>query len=153
MTARGEANAREASAAPEGRRLMISERMNAPLSAPRDQTGAWVAAGVIDDEGDATVTPQVTQQDGGRAVIEATHVLTSRDDPAQRLELESRTTVRPIPPPPPNRRVLAEGTWRLVRATKAYASLRAGGRMYGTLTDRVSEGRREITFVLDGSAE
>jgi hypothetical protein len=48
---------------------------------------------------------------------------------------------------------MVEGTWRLVVATKAYANLRARGRMYGTLTDRVSEGRREITFVRDGSAE
>jgi hypothetical protein len=160
MTAPDEADAADTSAASEGQRLVISQRMEADLNAegqPTEQfTGSWVAAGVIDDEGTATITQaQVTPRPGGKALVEAMHVLTSRDDPAQTLELESRTFLRPFPPPPPNRRVMLEGTWRLVAATEEDANLRARGRLYATLTDRVvgNTRRREITLVRDGSAD
>jgi hypothetical protein len=160
MTAPDELDVAEASAASEGQRLMISQRMEADLDAagrPTELfTGRWVAAGAIDDEGTATITQtQVTQQPSGTALVVATHVLASRVDPTQTLELESRTTLRPFPPQEPNRRVLVEGTWRLVEATKDYANLRARGRLFATITDReVDENQeiREITLVRDGSA-
>jgi hypothetical protein len=158
MTPLGAADAAQASGASEDQRLMISQRMQAPRTGgPTDQTGPWVAAGAIDDEGTATITQsQITPQSDGTALVEATHLLTSRD-PAQRLELESRTRLRPFPPPPPNRRVMVEGTWRLVSATGAYANLRANGRLYATITDSVIDGTepmeiRKITLVRDGSA-
>jgi hypothetical protein len=155
MTASGEPDAPDTSAASEGQRLMISQRMEAELDAAGRTTelftGPWVAAGAIDDEGTATITQtEVTSQDG-TALVEATHVLTSQ---AGTLKLESRATLRPFPPPPPNRRVLVEGTWRLVEGTNAYANLRARGRLYATITDRAvgNTRRREITLVRDGSA-
>jgi hypothetical protein len=159
MTAPGETEAPNASAATEDQRLMISQRMEAPLNAagqPTDLfTGPWVAAGAINDEGTATITQtQVTPQPGGKARVLATHVLTSLGNPAQTLKLESRTTLRPFPPPPPKRRVLVEGTWRLVEATEAYANLHANGRLFATITDRGTGSNRvrEITLVRDGSA-
>jgi hypothetical protein len=133
---------------------MISQRMQAPPG--QKQKGSWVAAGVIDDEGTAEITKlQVTGQPGGKALVIATHVLASGDDPEQMIELDSRSWLRPYPPPEPKHRVLVEGTWKLVAGTKAYANLRARGRMYATVTDRVvgDHTEREITLVRDGSAE
>jgi hypothetical protein len=159
MTASDEAEALFTSAASQDQRLlMISQRMDAPLDPdgrPTDDfTGSWVAAGAIDDEGSARITQAVvTQQDGGTATIEATHVLTGRGDPARTLTLKTSTTLRPIPPPQPNRRVLVEGRWELVEATGAFAGLHADGKLYATITDReVGENReiREITLVRDG---
>jgi hypothetical protein len=158
MTSLGSADAAPASGASEDQRLMISQRMQAPRTGgPTNQTGSWVAAGAIDDTGTATITQaQITPQSDGTALVATTHLLTSRDDPAQMLELESRARMRPFPPPPPNRRVMLEGTCRLVSATRAYANLRANGRLYATITDRVIDDPepieiREITLVRDGS--
>jgi hypothetical protein len=134
--------------------LMISQRMRGRGTS---QSGTWVAAGAIDDEGTATIPQtQITPQEDGTALIVATHVLVSADDPDQMIELRSRSTLQPFPPPEPQHRVLVEGTWRLTSGTKAYADLRARGKVYATITDRVDEqGRedREVTMVRDGSAE
>lgn len=134
--------------------LMISQRMRGRGT---DQTGTWVAAGAIDDEGEARITQiQITPHpEDGTALIEATHVLVSADDPDQMIELRSRNTLQPFPPLEPQHRVLTEGPWRLASGTKAYANLRARGRMYATVTDRVDDQGvvdREVTLVRDGSA-
>jgi hypothetical protein len=67
--------------------LMISQRMRGPGTA---QSGTWVAAGAIDDEGTARITQiQSTPQSDGTTLIEATHVLVSGDDQDQMIELRS----------------------------------------------------------------
>jgi hypothetical protein len=132
--------------------LMISQRMRGRGT---DQTGTWVAAGAIDDEGTARITQiQSTDQDDGTLLIEATHLLVSDADEEQMIELRSETILQPFPPPPPQKRVLVEGPWRLISGTKRYANLRARGRLYATITDRAvgNTRRREITLVRDGSA-
>jgi uncharacterized lipoprotein YmbA len=144
----------QASGASEDEPLMISQRLEAQLG--QTQKGTWVAAGAINDEGDATITTSVVTPDAddGEASVTATHVLTSRGDSAQMIELSSQTRLRPFPPPPPKGRVMVEGRWRLVAGTKAYANLRARGKLYATITDRLVKGKpgREITLVRDGSA-
>jgi hypothetical protein len=132
---------------------MISQRMRGRGTA---QIGTWVAAGAIDDEGTARVTDiQGTEQPDGTLLIVATHVLVSGDDPDQMIELRDRTILQPFPPPEPQHRVLVEGRWRLASGTKSYANLRARGRLYATVTDRLVDGTvdREVTLVRDGSAE
>jgi hypothetical protein len=132
--------------------LMISQRME---GVGTSQAGTWVAAGAIDDEGTARITQiQSTHQDG-TLLIDATHVLVSGDDEEQRMELRSRTTLQPFPPQGPQRRVLVEGPWRLTSGTKAYANLRARGKLYATVADVVNEEGeevRQVTLVRDGSA-
>jgi hypothetical protein len=132
--------------------VMISQRMQGRGTS---QTGTWVAAGAIDDEGAARITQiQSTAQDDGTLLILATFVLVSGDDPDQMIELRDRTTLQPFPPQGPQHRVLTEGTWRLTSGTKAYANFRARGKLYSTVTDRVDDqGRmdREVTMVRDGS--
>jgi hypothetical protein len=134
--------------------LMISQRMRGRGTS---QSGTWVAAGAIDDEGEATITQiQGTQQPDGTLLIVATHVLVSDDDPDQKIELRDRTILQPFPPPEPQHRVLVEGTWRLASGTKAYANLRARGKLYATITDVVGDQGdvdREVTMVRDGSAK
>jgi hypothetical protein len=133
--------------------LMISQRMRGRGTS---QTGTWVAAGAIDDEGTARVTQiQSTGQEDGTLLIEATHVLVSGDDPDQMIELRDRTTLQPFPPPEPQHRVLVEGRWRLASGTKAYADRSARGKLYATVTDRLVDGTvdREATLVRDGSVE
>jgi hypothetical protein len=133
--------------------LMISQRMRGRGTS---QTGTWVAAGAIDDEGTARVTQiQSTGQDDGTLLIEATHVLVSGDDPDQMIEFRDRTTLQPFPPPEPQHRVLVEGRWSLASGTKAFANLSARGRLYATVTDRLVDGTvdRELTMVRDGSVE
>ena len=130
--------------------LMISQRMQGIGTA---QSGTWVAAGAINDEGTVSIT-QIDDEPGdpGTIVIVATHELVST---AGSIELRSTTTLQPFPPPPPKRRVLVEGPWRLTSGTGAYANLSARGRMYATVTDAVdAQGRptREVTLVRDGSA-
>jgi hypothetical protein len=132
--------------------LMISQRMRGRGT---EQTGTWVAAGAIDDEGTARITQiQSTDQDDGTLLIEATHLLVSDADEEQMIELRSETILQPFPPPPPQRRVLVEGPWRLISGTKRYANLRARGKLYATVTDRVGDEGvdREVTLVRDGSA-
>jgi hypothetical protein len=144
----------QASGASANEPLMISQRMQAPLG--KKQFGSWAAAGAIDDEGAATITNIVLVPVPGsdKALATVTQVLISRDDPAQMLELVDHVWVRPFPPPPPNHRVMLEGTWELVAATKAYANLRARGKLYGTNVDRLVDDKpgRESTQVRDGSA-
>jgi hypothetical protein len=139
-------------------RLMISQRMQRPRAgAPTDLIGRWVGAGAINDGGTARITQaQVTDQSDGTALVETTYELTSEDVPDQMLVLRSLGTLRPFPPPPPKRRGLVEGTWRLVSATGAYANLRANGRFYETITDGEIDDPpqeiREITLVRSGRA-
>jgi hypothetical protein len=135
------------------RPLMISQRMRGRGTA---QSGTWVAAGAIDDEGTARITEiEIAMQDDGTALIEATHELVSGGDPDLMIELRSETTLQPFPPPPPKGRVLVEGPWRQISGTKKYANLRARGKLYATITDVVdAQGGvdREVTLVRDGSA-
>jgi hypothetical protein len=131
--------------------LMISQRMQGIGTA---QSGNWVAAGAINDEGEVSIT-QIDDEPGDPGTIEivATHELVGS---AGSIELRSRTTLQPFPPPPPKRRVLVEGRWRLTSGTGAYANLSARGRMYATVTDVVLPGgqvTREVTLVRDGSAQ
>jgi hypothetical protein len=137
-----------ASEASEDHRLIISQRMQATLGGM--QTGTWVAAGAINDAGTANATTVVVPHGGGKALVTATHVLTS---PAGMLQLKSHTWLRPFPPPTPNR-VMVEGTWQLVAATGAYANLHAHGKLYATVSPGVVDpGPKEITIVRDGSAQ
>jgi hypothetical protein len=124
-------------------RLMISQRMTA--TAPGKQTGTWVAAGAINDAGTADATSVVVQHGGGKALVKATHVLTSVDGS---LTLESHTWFRPFPAPTPPR-VMVEGTWQRVGATGVYEDVNAHGNLYAT----VDQATREITIVRDGSAQ
>jgi hypothetical protein len=126
-------------------RLMISQRMTAVH--PGMQSGKWVAAGVINDAGEATATINVEPQ-GDKALVTGTHVLTSQ---AGTISLDSHTWLRPYPPPTPNR-VMVEGTWKLITATGAYADLHAEGKLYATASDGPAPNTREITIVRDGSA-
>jgi hypothetical protein len=142
----------QASEASKDEPLMISQRMQGSGTA---QSGTWVAAGAINDEGTARITEiESEDQEDGTRLIKATHVLVSGGDPAQMIELRSQSLLRPFPPPPPKRRVMVEGSWRLVAGTKAYANLRARGKLYATAADREIDGGpvREITLVRDGSA-
>jgi hypothetical protein len=107
------------------------------------QVGTWVAAGAINDAGSATA--QVSVDPDGRGT--GTHTLTSS---AGTLTLEEDVRIQPFPPPTP-RRLMVEGTWKLVAATGAYASLKARGEIYATV-DRV-KAPPEITFVRDGRAK
>lgn len=129
--------------------LMISQRMRGRGTS---QIGTWVAAGGINDEGQASVTQiNGTTQDGTLLVV-STHLLVN--DQGQ-LALRDRAILQPYPPPPPRRRVLLEGRWKLVSGTGAYADLRARGKLYATATDVVVDQGvdRELTLVRDGSAE
>jgi hypothetical protein len=153
MTGPGEPEAPEPNEAAGDQPLMISQRME---GVGTGQSGTWVAAGAIDDEGTVRITQiDSTDQGDGTALIDATHVLVSAGDGEQMIELRSRTTLQPFPPQGPQRRVLVEGPWRLTRGTKAYANLRARGKLYATVADVVKdEGDevRQVTLVRDGSA-
>lgn len=152
MTALGAAEAPQAGGPSEDQRLMISQRMQLFVGSS-DQTGTWVAAGAINDEGTAFATSVVVPHGGGKALVTATHTLTNSAENGM-IELLSNTWLRPFPPPTPNR-VMVEGTWMLVAATGAYADVHAYGKLYATVSpgpvvdDRPT---REITIVRDGSA-
>lgn len=123
------------------RELKISQRMN-PGEQAGTQVGTWVVAGAINDAGSATA--QVSVDPTGRGT--GTHILTSS---AGTLTLDEDVRIQPFPPPTP-RRLMVEGTWRLVAATGAYADLKARGKIYATV-DREKD-PPEITFVRDGRA-
>jgi hypothetical protein len=111
------------------------------------QAGTWVAAGAINDAGNATAQTTVNPATGRGT---ATHILTSSAGTGT-LTLDEVVRIQPLPPPTPHR-LMVEGTWRLVAATGAYADLNdAHGRIYATV-DREKD-PPEITFVRDGSAE
>jgi hypothetical protein len=139
----GEADAPVASGDSEDQRLIISQRMAA--TGPGAQSGTWVAAGAIDDAGIAEAASVVVEHGGGKALVQATHVLSSVDGT---LTLESHTWFRPFPPPTPPR-VMVEGDWKQVAATGVYADMTSRGKLYATV-DLMT---REITIVRDGSAE
>lgn len=142
MTAVGPPDTPRANEGSEDQRLLISQRMQA--IGPGRQTGTWTAAGAINDAGIATATSVVLEHGGEKALVKATHVLTSVDGT---LTLESHTWLRPFPLPAPPRAIV-EGTWEQVAATGVYADLNARGRLYAT----VDQTTREITIVRDGSA-
>jgi hypothetical protein len=125
------------------RKLKISQRME-PTEPPGTLDGTWVAAGAINDAGDATA--QVSRPDSkGRG--SGTHTLTGS---AGTVTLDEDVRILPLPRPTPDR-LMVEGTWKLVAATGAYADLNARGRTYATV-DREKD-PREITIVREGSAE
>jgi hypothetical protein len=108
------------------------------------QVGTWVAAGAINDAGNANA--KVSQPDSqGRGA--GTHTLTS---PAGTLTLNEDVKIEPYPPPTP-RRVMIEGDWELVAATGAYAGLKARGKVYATV-DRAKD-PPEITCVRAGRVQ
>jgi hypothetical protein len=122
---------------------MISQRMTATGSGV--QSGTWVAAGAINDAGTADATAVVVEHGGGKALVKATHILTSVDG---MMTLESHTWFRPFPAPAPPR-VMVEGTWKQVDATGVYADMNTRGRLYAT----VDQTTRQITIIRVGSAE
>jgi hypothetical protein len=111
-----------------------------PGQQPGTQVGTWVAAGAINDAGTATAQVSAAQGHGT-----GTHTLTGS---AGTLTLEEDVQIRPYPPPTP-RRLMVEGTWKLVAATGAYAGLKAKGKIYATV-DGV-KAPPEITFVRDSA--
>jgi hypothetical protein len=120
------------SGASEDQRLMISQRMRA--TEPGKQTGTWVAAGAINDAGTAFATTVVVEHGGGKALLKATHVLTSVDG---EITLESHTWFRPFPLPTPPR-AMVEGTWEQVAATGVYADHHARGKLFATVDQTTS---------------
>ena len=110
--------------------------------ASQGQVGTWVAAGAINDAGSATAEVSTDLNNGHGT---GTHTLTSS---AGTLTLEEDVRIQPWPPPTP-RRLMIEGTWKLIAATGAYAGLKARGKMYATV-DRVKD-PPEITFVRDST--
>jgi hypothetical protein len=143
MAELGEPDVPKGDGASEDQRLMISQRMQA--RGPGRQEGTWVAAGAINDAGIATATAVVVKHGGGKALVKATHILTSVDGT---MTLESHTWLRPFPPPTPPR-VMVEGPWKQIAGTGVYAGLQARGQLYAT----VEQTTGEITIVRDGSAE
>jgi hypothetical protein len=125
---------------------MISQRML--TTGPGTQEGTWVAGGAINDAGTAEATFTVVGQGRDRGRVDARHVLTSA---AGTMTLDTRSWLRPFPPPTPPRQAMVEGTWRLIAATDAYRGLRARGRLYATVDRTTSP--PEITIVRDGSAD
>jgi hypothetical protein len=143
MAEHSEADDPLASADSGDRRLIISQRMYA--SGPGLQSGTWVAAGAINGSGTAVATSVVVEHGGGKALVKATHILSSVDGT---ITLESHTWFRPFPPPTPPR-VMVEGDWKQVDATGVYADVNSRGKLYAT----VDLTTREITIVRDGNAE
>jgi hypothetical protein len=137
----GGADVQQDSAAPEGQRLIISQRMKA--TGPGRQSGTWVGAGAINDAGHVDATAVVVEHGGGKALIKATHTLAGVDGV---ITLESHTWFRPFPPPTPPR-VMVEGDWRQVAATGRYADMDSSGKLYATIDQTTGE----ITIVRDGS--
>jgi hypothetical protein len=143
MSAPGAAGTPPASEASDDQRVLISQRMQA--RGPGRQEGTWVAAGAISDAGIATATAVVVEHGGGKALVKATHVLTSVDGT---MTLESHTWLRPFPPPTPPREMV-EGPWKQVAGTGVFADLQTRGQLYATIEQTTGE----ITIVRDGSAE
>ena len=106
------------------------------------QVGTWVAAGAINDAGSATAEVSTDLTNGHGT---GTHILTSS---AGTLTLQEEVRIQPWPPPTP-RRLMIEGTWKLIEATGAYAGLKARGKTYATV-DRVKV-PPEITFIRDST--
>jgi hypothetical protein len=111
------------------------------LGAPGTQVGTWVAAGAINDAGNAAAKVNAPDSHGHGA---GTHTLTSS---AGTLTLDEDVQIEPLPPPTPPR-LMIEGDWELVAATGAYAGLTARGKVYATV-DR-AKAPPEITFVRAG---
>jgi hypothetical protein len=115
-----------------------------PTQPSGTQAGTWVAAGAINDAGNATAQVSVDPTTGRGT---GTHTLTGS---AGTLTLKEDVEIQPFPPPTP-RRLMIEGTWELKAATGAYADLKkAGGKIYATV-DREKD-PPEITFGRDGRA-
>lgn len=123
-------------------RLMISERMQ--LVDPGTQKGTWVGAGAVNDAGEANATFTVVPHGDGKGLLRGTHILTSSEGS---ITIETRAWVRPFPPPTPPR-AMAEGTWRIMSGTGAYADLEGQGKVYATADFTTGE----ITIVRDGTA-
>ena len=143
MTAPGAADAPLASDAYDDQRVLISQRMQA--RGPGRQEGTWVVVGAINDSGIATATAIVVEHGDGKALVKATHILTSVDGT---MTLESHTWLRPFPPPTPPR-VMVEGPWTQIAGPGVYAEIQARGQLYATIEQTTGE----ITIVRDGSAE
>lgn len=123
-------------------RVMISERMQ--LTSPTTQAGTWVGAGAVNDAGSGTATFTVVPQGDDIGLLTGTHVLTGSSGT---ITIETVAFVRPFPPPTPPR-VMAEGTWKVVSGTGAYADLEGRGKVYATADFTTGE----ITIVRDGSS-
>ncbi|MGH2572145.1 MAG: hypothetical protein ACRDGU_01425 [Actinomycetota bacterium] len=123
-------------------RLMISERMQ--LTDPGTQEGTWVSAGAVNDAGEGTATFTVVPHGDSKGLLTGTHVLIGSEGT---ITIETRAWVRPFPPPTPPR-AMAEGTWRIVSGTGAYAGLQGQGKVFATADFTTGE----ITIVRDGTA-
>jgi hypothetical protein len=123
-------------------RVMISERMQ--LTGPNTQAGTWVGAGAVNDAGSGAATFTVVPHGNDAGLLTGTHVLTGSSGT---ITIETIAFVRPFPPPTPPR-AMAEGTWRIVGGTGAYADLKGRGKVYATADFATGE----ITIVRDGSA-
>lgn len=123
-------------------RVMISERMQ--LTSPTTQAGTWVGAGAVNDAGSATATFTLVPRGDDMGLLTGRHVLTSSSGA---ITIETTAFVRPFPPPTPSR-VMAEGTWKIVSGTGAYADLEGRGKIYATGDFTTGE----ITIVRDGTA-
>jgi hypothetical protein len=123
-------------------RVMISERMQ--LTSPTTQAGTWVGAGAVNDAGSGTATFTVVPAGDDRGLLTGTHVLTGSSGT---ITIETTAFVRPFPPPSPPR-AMAEGTWKIVSGTGAYADLEGRGKVYATADFTTGE----ITIARDGTA-
>jgi hypothetical protein len=136
------AQQRRVLAADAEQRVMISERMQ--LTSPTTQAGTWVGAGAVNDAGSGTATFTVVPHGDDTGLLTGTHVLTGSSGT---ITIETSAFVRPFPPPTPPR-AMAEGTWKIVSGTGAYADLEGRGKVYATADFTTGE----ITIVRDGSA-
>jgi hypothetical protein len=123
-------------------RVMISERMQ--LTSPTTQEGTWVGTGAVNDAGSGSATFTVVPHGDDKGLLTGTHVLSGASGT---ITIETTAFVRPFPPPTPPR-AMAEGTWRIVSGTGAYAELEGRGKIYATADFTTGE----ITIVRDGSA-
>lgn len=110
--------------ADDARRVVIAERNVIvafdPSTGKGRQTGTFHASGAVSDTGTATSDFTVTPAGGDRAILEGDHALSSA---AGTLVVRSRVVLFPFP----GSRVTAQGKWRIVAATGAYAGLEGRG--------------------------
>ncbi|MGH2765335.1 MAG: hypothetical protein ACRDKA_05425 [Actinomycetota bacterium] len=133
---------RPALAADAEQRVMISERMQ--LTGPTTQAGTWVGTGAVNDAGAGMAIFTVVPHGDDKGLLRGTHVLTGSSGT---ITIETTAFVRPFPPHTPPR-AMAEGTWKIVSGTGAYADLQGRGKVYATADFTTGE----ITIVRDGNA-
>jgi len=109
------------------KRVMISERMQVtlnPATGCGTQSGRWMGAGAINDEGSASATFCVRPRKNGRGILTGDHTLVGTGG---QIVVRTRGTVTPFPPPV---RAMVIGHWSIVNATGSYAGLEGRGRIW-----------------------